>query len=206
MVDKSTDLHGELLVFLSALGYLVDGDAIHGWTARCEARRVEVAASLPTGEMACAVALRDHARRLHILRSAASKVVTRWSSRYLAEAVRELDHALREFSDLGGPPYGPLPSMPAESPVFVTSEQGDVVGRRAWLVEAEDADGPWRQDVRLRHADAIETALEIVRGWVDGGLDVDLRASMAGLIKDGVFYANKDLVPMVRVSGIDVMA
>lgn len=185
---------------LREFGYEICGDEDQtGWYWRLDgydSRSVRLAED--TIEDATLAALQDLFGRTQELQAASEEVLANWESGDLAAAVRELSacvSAMRVGSDAD--------QVAGEAESVVLAGDGVPIGRVAWLVHGDAADGPWLDEAHLDFEAAIAKCRDVVLEWAAEGLVVDVDA-MEATVRATRSYTPCDEFT-VRLTQIDVI-
>ena len=162
---------------LRALGYEICGDEDSTGWYWCFGDFTSRTTSLPfdTIDEATSAAVLDLVDRTSELLASAKLVLQSWDSGDLAAAVRDLGVSVAALTAVGADDKDPVPadSRPVEADLILDAK-GARIGRRAWLVQGDDAYGPWIEVVYLDLDAAINMAREIGQDWLDEGHAIDL--------------------------------
>ena len=162
---------------LRALGYEICGDEDHTGWYWCFGDFTSRTVTLPldTIEEATSAAVLDLVDRTSELLASARLVLQNWDSGDLAAAVRDLGISVAALSavETAAKDRPPADGGPFEADLILDAK-GARIGRRAWLVQGDDAYGPWIEVVYLDLDAAINMAREIGQDWLDEGHAIDL--------------------------------
>lgn len=183
---------------LREFGYEICGDEDPtGWYWRLDgydSRSVRLAED--TIEEATLAALRDLWSRMQELMAASEEVLANWERGDLAAAVRELAACVAAMSIESD-------KARADPGSEVLGSDGVPIGRVAWLVHGDAADGPWFDEAHLDFEAAITKCRDVVLEWAAEGLVVDVDA-MEAAVRTARSYIPCDEFS-VRLTQIDVI-